>query len=158
MDLANADLNGVDLSQANLTGVDFDGASVKDADLEWADLAGDDLSQAGFDGTNFANANLDGANLTGLQLYTDDFEDANLVGAQLADVYFLQPGCGLSPQCPYSPSNLYGVNFTEADLDGAVFVASGGAAELGDNVWSDTTCPDGTNSNSDGGTCTSDGA
>jgi len=44
---------------------------------------------------------------------------------------------------------LAGANLTGADLTGAKLQG----ATLTGAVWSNTTCPDGTNSNDDGGTC-----
>ena len=68
-----------------------------------------------------------------------DFEDANLSGAKIGYAF------------------LYGADFTGANLTGAnlggVFLS--GAIFTG-VTWSDTVCPDYTNSDSDGGTCIND--
>ncbi len=45
-----------------------------------------------------------------------------------------------------------GSDFTGADLAGANFSST----TLSGVTWDNTTCPDGTNSDSDGGTCVSD--
>jgi hypothetical protein len=46
------------------------------------------------------------------------------------------------------------VTLTKVNLLDAVF---GGTDTVGTNTWSDTICPDGTNSNNDGATCDHDG-
>jgi uncharacterized protein YjbI with pentapeptide repeats len=51
-------------------------------------------------------------------------------------------------------ADLQGVNLNGADLSGANLMgASLEGANTNKVVWSNTTCPDGTNSNTDGGTC-----
>ena len=73
-------------------------------------------------------ASLAGCNLSGL----------NLTGAQLA-------------RANLTGANLNGANLTGANLTGATITATTNFNKV---TWSNTTCPDGTNSNADGGTCT----
>jgi uncharacterized protein YjbI with pentapeptide repeats len=49
---------------------------------------------------------------------------------------------------------LTGADLTEADLNGATMTG----ANVTSVTWSNTVCPDGTNSNNDGGTCVNNGA
>jgi len=90
---------------------------------------------------SLAGCNLQGLNLTGAHLPGADLSNANLNSANLH-------GTDLSG------ANLSGANLNKADLTGADL---SGANVSGTNfnkvTWSGTTCPDGTNSNSDGGTC-----
>jgi hypothetical protein len=72
-------------------------------------------------------AHLAGCNLSGLNLAGADLAGADLVGAN------------------FNKANLVG-----ADLAGATVTATTNFNKV---TWSDTTCPDGTNSNADGGTC-----
>jgi len=58
------------------------------------------------------------------------------------------PGIDLA-DCTFTGANLTGVNLTGADLSGANL----SYAVLTGVSWSNTTCPDGTNSDSDGHTC-----
>ena len=83
-------------------------------------------------GLNLTNAQLPGANLSGANLNKANLSGADLVGADLAH------------------ANLNGANLTGANLSGADMTGT----NLNKVTWSDTTCPDGTNSNADGGTCT----
>jgi hypothetical protein len=88
-----------------------------------------DLSLAG---ANLGNSNLTGthfnlATLTNANLSTSNFSNANFTGA-----------------------NLTGANLTNANLRGATGLST---ATLTNVQWSKTGCPDGTLSNSDGGTC-----
>lgn len=58
----------------------------------------------------------------------------DLAGVDLSDVYLVD------------------ANMTNADLSGADLTG----ATLIDVIWGNTTCPDGTNSNTDGDTCVND--
>jgi hypothetical protein len=89
-------------------------------------LAGCNLS-----GLNLAGAQLPGADLSGANLKGTDLKGADLTGANLSN------------------ANLNGADLTGANLSGADLAG----ANLNKVTWSDTTCPDGTNSNADGGTC-----
>jgi uncharacterized protein YjbI with pentapeptide repeats len=51
-------------------------------------------------------------------------------------------------------ANLHGADLTGANLTGADLTGANlHGADLTGVIWSNTTCPDGTNSNNDGGTC-----
>jgi YVTN family beta-propeller protein len=92
---------------------------------------GGSLGGCNLGGANLTNAQLAGANLKGANL-----KDAILVGANLAG------------------ANLQGANLIGADLTGANLTGANlKGANLKGVVWSNTTCPDGTNSTADGGTC-----
>jgi len=89
-------------------------------------LAGCNLS-----GLNLADAQLPGANLSNANLNKANLNGADLAGANL------------------SGANLNCADPTGADLSGADVAG----ANFNKVTWSDTTCPDGTNSNAAGGTC-----
>ena len=91
------------------------------------------LSGANLNGADLAGMYLGGANLSGANLNKADLTGANLAGA-----------------------NLSGANFNKADLTGADLNGATvtGTTNFNKVTWSNTTCPDGTNSNADGGTCT----
>ena len=113
--------------RATLTGADFSGMVLRGVNYNGATLI--DCLFVGCDlssgatATNFRDAILSYSNFTG----------ANLSGANL------------------NGADLYGVNFTNAILAGATNL--GLASNLDTVLWSNTTCPDGTNSDSNGGTC-----
>ena len=90
-----------------------------------AGLAGCNLKGVALAGAYLAGANLSGANLKGA-----DFRRANLAGADLTD------------------TNLKDVDFSNATLAGAHLEGANVRA-----LWSNTICPDGTNSDSNAGTC-----
>jgi hypothetical protein len=89
-----------------------------------------------------AGCNLSGLDLTGANLQGADLTDANLNGANLTGANLR--GANLTD------ANLNHANLTSADLTGATLTG----ANLNHVTYSDTTCPDGTNSNNNGGTCT----
>ncbi len=92
-------------------------------------------------GAKLSGCNLAGANLTNAQLAGADLKGANLKGANLTGANLA--GANLTG------ANLVGADLTGADLTGAILKG----ANLKDVIWSNTTCPDGTNSTADGGTC-----
>jgi uncharacterized protein YjbI with pentapeptide repeats len=148
LDLPSADLNEANLAAADLTGADLDGADLSVSNLTGAQLAGanlDGIESGAVTGTpaslppdwtlvggyllgpkvNLINADLPGDNLSGLDLagaytYYARFWNVNLDGADLAGATF------------NDGTDLTGATFTGANLSGV--------------TWSDTTCPDGTNS------------
>jgi uncharacterized protein YjbI with pentapeptide repeats len=105
-------------------------------DLFGANLANADLAGQVFTFTNMAQGDLAGAELKGSVLFLTNLREADLSGADVsgAKVAFV---------------DLSQANLTDANLDGAIFF---GATTTG-ATWSNTTCPDGTNSNADGETC-----
>jgi hypothetical protein len=122
----------------NLSGANLTGGYFVNAALAGASLVGSNLTNAVFLGANLSGANLSGSNYFG----GTNFTNANLTNANLSN------------------SNLKGANFTGVNLSGANFSNSNlkGAtglktATLTGVVWTKTTCPDGTNSSNDGGTC-----
>ena len=132
--LAGCNLQGLDLAGASLPGADLNGSNLQGASLQGADLAGAILRGANGQSANFTDVNLAGADLSGSNL-----NSANFTGANLADADF-------------NGANLQNANFTDANLTGAITTG----ANLQGATWSNTTCPDGTNSDSDGGTCQND--
>ena len=77
-------------------------------------------------GASFVDSQLQGANLQHGTYTNASFAGANLQGA-----------------------NLQGTNLTGASIAGATLRGANTQAV----TWSNTTCPDGTNSNNDSGTC-----
>ena len=78
---------------------------------------------------------------TGIPHYGIDLSGCDLTGANLS-------GVNLS-QANLTNANLTGVTFVNSYLNGADL----SGATLTDINWSNTTCPDQTNANNDGGTC-----
>jgi uncharacterized protein YjbI with pentapeptide repeats len=94
------------------------------------------LSCHAFAGCNLSGLDLTGANLPNLDLHGANLSRANLSGADLSST-------------DLAGANLLGANLSGADLSGANLKG----ANLGNVTWANTACPDGTNSNNDGGTC-----
>jgi phospholipase C len=140
------DLEGLfDFRQCDTPAVQLDPVTgqvdLRNTDKSNHNLRGYNLSGAEANNASFANSNLEGAfaenatltggNLDSANLKGVDFTGANLQGANLQG------------------SNLNGANFRHANLSGAHL----GGADVKDAIWSDTVCPDGSNSSADGGTC-----
>jgi hypothetical protein len=119
--------NGCDLHGANLASANLSGANLTNANLSVADLSSADLNSANLSGANLNVANLFHATLVG----------ANLNGATVQSAFG-------------AAADLTGADFTNADLTGANFNSATGGDSA---IWSNTTCPDGSNSDANGGTC-----
>jgi uncharacterized protein YjbI with pentapeptide repeats len=115
-----------------LTGPDVE---LADGDLDGVDLHGRVLIHAKLK-TTFRGADFSAADLTDAVFDSADLSTADLTGADLTDAYFFY-------------SNLSGVNLRQANLQNAVVFGSSFAGVQ----WDDTTCPDGTNSTANGGSC-----
>jgi uncharacterized protein YjbI with pentapeptide repeats len=154
--LVGADLAGADLQGANLQGADLDSV-----DLQGADLQGANLQGASLDGSNLVGANLAGVNLQKGDLSDSDLQDADLAGSNLQGTtlaYDNLQGSDLKG-ANLQGDNLTGTNLAQSDLQGANMQSSemtnadlDGANVQGASTqsitWSNTTCPDGTNSSS----------
>ena len=125
-------LSGTLPNRADLSGIDLSGAILTGVNLNGVNISGADLSDADLSGTTGASTggsspiNADGANLSGVNLHRTFLKGSSFVNANMSDVDFTE-------------AFLVDVDFTGADFSGAIFNA--------------TICPDGTNSNSAGGTC-----
>ncbi len=169
-DLAGADLAGTELSGAALSGVSSGGITGTPSSLPTGWL----LANGYLVGPQ---ANLTNADLVDAVLTNSDLNGTNLTGADLSGVvsggipwgpaylppnwsfqagYLLGPSANLTSadlsNVDLGPADLTGANLTDADLDNANLTA----ANLSGVIWSNTTCPDGTNSNNDADTCTND--
>jgi hypothetical protein len=87
-------------------------------------------------GCNLSKTDLSGANLRGADLSTANLNKTVLSGANLS-------GANLNG------ANLNGADLTNVDLSGATTVGT----NFNKVTWSNTTCPDGTNSDNNAGTC-----
>lgn len=135
--LLYCDLAGVDFSGLDLTGVDFWGSRLVNANFSGAILSGalfggDTGAQLDLTGANFFGATMIGTNLSGMYLYTVGFDDANLTNAS------------------FQGASLIFDSFVNTNLTGADLIND---AEIIYPIWSNTTCPDGSNSDDQGGSC-----
>jgi uncharacterized protein YjbI with pentapeptide repeats len=103
--------------------------------------------------TTFADANLFRANLTGNDCRSTDTAGCDFTRASLREANLQRLRCAtpsqLAPSCDFTQADLTGADLTGAQLSSVV---------LEGTIWSNTTCPDGTNSDlpdGDGSTCLS---
>lgn len=140
--LCDAILVGADLRDANLGE-----ASLEDADLRSADASSIRLDGAGANFAQFTDARLTNASLRSLFAVGATFNGADLRGADVRDADLAH--------ARFVDADLRGVqldrtDLTMADLTGADLQRATGLDTV---TWSATICPDGTNSDDDGGTC-----
>lgn len=110
----------------SLAGCNLNKLNLSKAELTGANLSGSNLNRVTAIDATFVNVDLSMANLNGADLTAADLSGANLSGA-----------------------NLNGANLTAANLTGALTAG----ANFNKATWSNTTCPDGTNSVAHGNTC-----
>jgi len=150
-----------DLSGCNLNRARIDGPVA----LFVSDLSGAHLNQAEISGVNAAYAcNLDSAIMNGVVISGPAAVDSSsLVGARLDNAIISGEstlgssnltGASLIHATISGPNALAGANLTNADLLGAA-VSPGAMYQA--IIYNNTRCPDGTNSNDDGGTCVGHG-
>ena len=101
-----------------------------------ANLSGSDLSNA-----NLRYADLEYADLSDVLLGNADLSGVLLGNADLNGAYLRD-------------TELSGANLSDADLSGAIMIGADlTGADLSNVIWSNTICPDGTNSDDNGDTC-----
>ena len=122
--------------------IDWRGCNVGAANLSAANLRSANLSAAFLEFTNLSDATLDSASLTGAHLYGANLARADLQHANLSHADLLT-------------ADLRGANLLLADLSGAdLREAMLTGAILAGVTWSNTLCPDGTNTDTNGaGSC-----
>jgi uncharacterized protein YjbI with pentapeptide repeats len=90
------------------------------------------MLNAQLQGDELGSANFNGANIGSTDFDGADMSYTTITDAQAIGVFMAN------------------VNFTNANLTGTDLTQAG---YLTNDTWSNTTCPDGTNSNNDGDTC-----
>lgn len=158
--LAGAQLNGAYFPAVRLNFSDLTGAKLTAADLNFAGLLDAKLGGAVLDGANLSNARMICGNVNDTppcvdvsnanMNYTDltaaiaqaNFSNTNMTGANLTG--------GLFSGSDFSNAYMVYANLTDASLYHATGLST---AHLQDAIYLHTTCPDGSNSDNDGGTC-----
>lgn len=138
------------LRGANLTGKNYSGA-----DLSGQNISGSNLSNGTFNNVNFSSANLSGSNGSLGSYISSNFTSANLTGGNFSRANFTGSNFtnAILTGANVSNANFTNVNLTGANLKGASFHGT----TITGATWSNTICPNGTNSNNDGGTCVGQG-
>ena len=130
------ELEGGDLDQAVLSYLDLEGTDLQGADFVYALMKGARLTEAKLTEANLAYADLRFANLTRANLTDADLTNTDLTLANLTDADLTRADLA---RADLDETNLTRANLTDANLT--------------DVTWHNTTCPDGTYSDKDGGTC-----
>jgi len=120
------------------SGIGLITADLRDADLRYRNLVGFNLSaarllDARLWGANLTNANLTSADLINAELNGADLTNANLTNVNMTNAVLLRTNLTNAHYDPVTPPIVTGVNYTN------------------------TTCPDGTNSDDHGHTCSGHG-
>jgi uncharacterized protein YjbI with pentapeptide repeats len=170
-------LQGTNLTAAKLSGASLVGANLTGANLSRGTLSGADLRNAVLSGANLSKATLAGS-VTTSALRTNLTGAVGLTSAGLRGVsqtvfassrpahcgsgFIYGPNLALTDftgmdftafdlsRTVLEGASLTNANFTNANLD--CMFGQGGSGPPG-AIYSNTTCPDGTNSDNNGGTC-----
>jgi len=111
VDLAKADLRGINLSGVDLRFASLPETDLRNANLKEADLRGNNLRSVDLRGVDLRTTNLRGANLVGANLNAANLEGATLIDTNLR---------GASPTgANLSGSNLRGANLSESNFTAA---------------------------------------
>ena len=180
-DFSGADFTGAKLSTGSLTDDNFTNADLSNVDLDRTDLTGSNLTNANLTGTDLGydtlnGVTLDNADLTGAFLYISGYayNGISTVGATLpagfkvVDSYLVGPGVNASgvdfsggdftgaslntgtlTDDNFTNANFAGADLDQTDVNGSTFTG----VNLSGVIFDATTCPDGTVSDMDGGTC-----
>ena len=158
-DLSNSNLSGADLSGANLGGLPsgVSGSASASANLTGANLTSVDFTGISLRGISLTGVNLTQTKLAGALLGQTSSGGITGVPANLPPTWILVRGYLVGPGASFSNVDFTGAdlrgstlagssfffsNLTGANLSGVSFV---GAQSMG-ITWSNTICPDGTNS------------
>lgn len=144
----NPSITNSNLSGLNMTTDNFQAITITSSNLTGVNLSNIELGQNGgitISSTNLTNANLSGISFggQGVDFSNDNYTNTNFTGANFSNT---------------SSTSFAGVtgsntNFTNANLSNVTTTG----ADLTSPIWSNTTCPDSTNSNDDGNTCVGHG-
>ena len=114
--------------------------------FDHSDLTGVMLTQ-GILSVNFNNDNLTNADISNASAAGSSFDHTNLTNANFSNTDMSQVSM---QNATIQNTNFSNVNFTNAFLQGSTGFSS---ANVNGATWSNTTCPDGTNSDNNGHTC-----
>ena len=163
--LTHANLNGVNFTNVNLTEAFLENAKLKNIIVTGATFTNAHLNNVDLHGQNWAGIvradviSLANANLTGFSSGGKNFHASSFGAADLTNANFSNSDL---QQSDFSLATVVGTNFSEADLSSANFfnvhfinanlfhASTGGFAY---STFTNTICPDGTNSDNDGNTC-----
>lgn len=145
----NASISNSNFANKNLTGDNLDGIQI-----DSSNLTNDNISTITFGNNStasFTNSDLTNVNYTNSSIQAGSVIDFN--ASNVTNTNFT--GFNVSAATAATFTNITGsnTNFTNANLSGAIF----SGANLTTPIWSNTTCPDGTNSNDNGNTCVGHG-
>ena len=119
-DQRNKDFSGADFSGMALRGVDFSGSNLSGANFWGAIFADTNFFGADLSGANFSGARFEGGPSYGFADISANFQQANLTGTIFSNEYPGNPG----HEHIHSSVNFLNSNFSDAQLNGAVFYRS----------------------------------
>jgi uncharacterized protein YjbI with pentapeptide repeats len=159
-----ANLKNASLSYSNLSDASFVNANLRGSDGLFSTFHRTDFTSASLSSGIFRQSDFTDAQFVGAQLTATEFRYSDMSGVNLTNAWIYGGGDWLMVNLSYADLtnammydlDLRYANLTGADLTGAALAylnTSYGPADLTGVTWSNTTCPDGTNSDNNGNTC-----
>ena len=159
-----ANLKNASLSYSNLSDASFVNANLRGSDGLFSTFHRTDFTSATMSSGIFRQSDFTDAQFVGAQLTYTEFRYSDMSGVNLTNAWIYGGGDWLMVNLSYADLtnammydlDLRYANLTGADLTGAALAylnTSYGPADLTGVTWSNTTCPDGTNSDNNGNTC-----
>lgn len=146
--------------------VSLTGKTTSGTDFMFLNMANQNFTGTNFDGSslsysNFTNSNFTNAILNSRPAENADFTGAIFTGANIDESVIMDGSnftnaniSGLTIGFTVNNANFSGTNMSNITFDSANLLGSSMAtATLTGATWSNTTCPDGTNSDNNGNTC-----
>lgn len=146
--------NTIWAEDANFQGANFSNAAFSNANLRGGNFQGVNFANTSFNASEMSNANFSGADFRTAQFSNDPLLVPELVHfgglANLSNANFT----GTAVTRVSFHGNLSATNFTNAHFDQASFQGANlSTAVLTGATWTNTICPDNTNSDNNGNTC-----
>lgn len=141
--LTNTNFSSITAALADV-GIEFNGSNLSGADFTNAVIPSRS-NQFTFQDTTGTNVNFSGADMRGAHFHRANLTDVNFTGVNLS-----KGPISSGVPARFFSAVLTNANFTNTNLLNAIGFTT---ATLINPIWSNTTCPDGTNSDANGGTC-----
>lgn len=138
---------GSRLSNKDLSGAIFSNSSINGDSNQIPNLTGVILDRANLIFMQITQVNLANAKIRNADASNSVINNTNLSGADLSNSNFTS---GAFVGSDFTNTNLTNANLTNTQMNEATNMSS---ANISGVIWSNTTCPDGTNSDNNGSTC-----
>lgn len=143
-----------DFRRANFAGTSFVGGGILNSNFQGIDFRSSNLgTPTSFEWSDFSGTNFQGMTLSHIEIDGNEGgPSSDISNADFSNVNFVDDSNGISAVFEYDTAD--NTNFANDNLKDAIFAGTDlSTANLSGVTWSNTLCPDQTNSDANGGTC-----